>query len=445
MISPDPYDATLAALRASWSRTDALFARVAPRDLSARPIRQRHPLLFYVGHLPAFAWNQLARAVLRRPPFRREFDQLFAFGIDPEEGAAEDGPSRWPDLDEVLAYRDGVRSALAGCAGELRERAREDPLAAGARGVHLVLEHERMHHETLLYLLKELAPGRVEWPAATTPSVETAGARVPPGRVRIPAGVARLGAEPGSLAFGWDNEFPARTVALGAFEIERLPVTNADYLAFVEADGYADERSWSPAGWRWRQKKDRARPFDWTPDADARAVRTIGGAVPFDRARDWPVCVTWAEADAYARWRGGRLPSEPELVRAAYGTPAGDDGRAYPWGDESPDATRGNLDLERAAPTPVGLFPQGASAFGLADCLGNGWEWTSTPFGPHAGFEPTVPSYAGYSRDFFDGSHYVLRGGSWATDAGLLRRTFRNWFRFDYPYPFTQFRVAYDG
>jgi formylglycine-generating enzyme required for sulfatase activity len=115
--------------------------------------------------------------------------------------------------------------------------------------------------------------------------------------------------------------------------------------------------------------------------------------------------------------------------------------RAYPWGDEPPDARRGNFDFHRWDPVPVGAFPSGDSAFGVADLLGNGWEWTSTVFEPFPGFRP-FPFYPGYSADFFDGKHIVMKGGSARTAACLLRATFRNWFQPRYPYVYAAFRCV---
>jgi formylglycine-generating enzyme required for sulfatase activity len=161
-----------------------------------------------------------------------------------------------------------------------------------------------------------------------------------------------------------------------------------------------------------------------------------------DLPHDWPVYVTWDEAAAYAAWRGAALPTEAQWHRAAYGTRDGIE-RPYPWGAATPEAVPGNFNGRRWDPAPVGRHPETASAFGVEDLVGNGWEWTSTPFGPFPGFEP-FPFYRGYSADFFDGQHFVLKGGSPRTDAAFLRRSFRNWFRRDYPYVFSTFRCVYN-
>jgi formylglycine-generating enzyme required for sulfatase activity len=137
---------------------------------------------------------------------------------------------------------------------------------------------------------------------------------------------------------------------------------------------------------------------------------------------------------------GRRLPSEAEFHRAAYATPEGVT-RAYPWGSAEPEPRHGVFGFASWDPEPIGSRPDGDSAFGVGDLVGNGWEWTRTPFAPLPGFEP-LPFYPGYSADFFDGRHFVLKGGSPRTDVSLLRRSFRNWFQPHYPHVYAGFRCV---
>jgi formylglycine-generating enzyme required for sulfatase activity len=138
---------------------------------------------------------------------------------------------------------------------------------------------------------------------------------------------------------------------------------------------------------------------------------------------NWPVYVSQAEASAYAAWKGRRLMTEPEFHRAAEG------------------ATPGHVDFAGYDPIPVGSHPLTASRWGVHDLIGNGWEWTSTVFAPFAGFTP-MRSYPEYSADFFDGRHFVMKGGSPATAIELTRPSFRNWFRGNYPYVYAKFRTV---
>ena len=209
----------------------------------------------------------------------------------------------------------------------------------------------------------------------------------------------------------------------------------------MERGGYGQPRYWTPEAWEWKQRHSIAHPVFWACREGGRTYRTLFDELPLDLVADWPVYVSWAEARAFARWRGARLPTEAEFVRAAYGSPDGAP-RPQPWGQEPPGPTRGNFDFTHWSPTPVGSHPAGASAWGALDLVGNGWEWTETVFAPLPGFRPFIRTYPGYSADFFDGRHYVLRGASWATDAGLVRRSFRNWFQPHYPYAFAKFRCV---
>jgi len=164
----------------------------------------------------------------------------------------------------------------------------------------------------------------------------------------------------------------------------------------------------------------------------------MGGDIPLPL--DWPVYATWEQARAYAQWAGKALPTEAQFHRAAYGGANGAE-RAYPWGEAPPDASHGNFDFRRWDPLPVTATPLGDSAFGVSQLVGNGWEWTATVFRPFPGFRP-FSFYPGYSAPFFDGAHYLMKGASPQTAARLLRRSFRNWFRPNYPYAYAGFRLV---
>jgi ergothioneine biosynthesis protein EgtB len=422
-------------LVASWARSDSLFDLVAPEAILARPIPLRQPFLFYVGHLPAFTWHHLAERRLGAASFDEGLDALFARGIDPpdlEDYRPED-PSVWPSVERTLAYRDRVRAALRD-AFDRGAALDED----GQRVLTMVLEHERMHHETLLYMVHQLPRAAVRRPAGVSYRFE-GGAE--PGRVHVDAGRVQLGARRSAGAFGWDNEFDAHEVAVPGFTIDTLPVRNRDFLRFVEAGGYQERGMWSEEAWAWLKKRRHRHPLFWSHEGGAWRLRTLFDEVALADAFDWPVSVTWAEANAYAAWRGGRLPTEAELHRAAY---TARDGRrcSHPWGDDVPADRHGNFGFRHWSPTPAGSYAGGRSAWGVHELVGNGWEWTSTAFAPFPGFEP-MPGYPGYSRDFFDDRHYVLVGASWATDDGLVRRSFRNWFQPHYPYLFSKFRCVF--
>jgi len=190
--------------------------------------------------------------------------------------------------------------------------------------------------------------------------------------------------------------------------------------------------------WEWLEKAGHRYPAFWRPAGSGWVFHGMfkARALPEDE----PVWVSHAEAAAYARWRQMRLPTEAEWHRAAFGAPSGGE-RDFPWGSETPGVAHGNFGFRRWDPTPVGAYPEGRSAFGACDLVGNGWEWTSTTFAPFEGFQ-AYERYPGYSTDFFDGRHYVLKGASPRTDECLVRRSFRNWFQPHYPYVYAGFRLV---
>ncbi len=453
-------DDVIGRLQAAWSISDRLFASVKPEAMTLRPIRLRHPFIFYLGHLPAFSWNQLGGGLLGKGPVRAEFEDLFARGIDPKDDADPTAGDReaWPDMGTVEAYRDEVRGRLLAAAPEVEARAADSVMAQNGRIWHVLLEHELMHHETLLYMLACLDPAQLLGPPSvpadsgsrrgaptnpTNPDADVGDFGDAPPMVEIPGGDVTLGRAFEGSGFGWDNEFPERAAHVADFSISRLPVTNAEMLAFVEAGGYADRRWWSDAGWDMLRHYELRQPWSWSQDRNGWRVRTVFGHARWEQnaAARWPASVSWVEAEAYACWKGCRLPTEPEWLRAVFGTPDGPE-RRYPWGDDDPTPRHARFGNEGWAPSPVDAHPDGASAFGLLDAVGNGWEWTTTVFAEHPGFTPYMPHYPGYSADFFDGAHRVMLGGSWATARPLLRRSFRNWFQPHYPFVFSAFRLA---
>ena len=384
--------------------SDALLAMIRADSLYERPIPERHRFVFYLGHLEAFDWNLICRNTLGIPSPHEHLDQLFAFGIDPPPGQLpQDRVTDWPSREEVHAYNTDVRRTLDGLLPEVPEQT-----------IHVATEHRLMHVETLSYLLHNLEPQRKTLPPV---SLQTSGPIPVHERIPIPEGIVMLGRS-SQEGFRWDNECEPQVMNVSAFVMDKYKVTNRQFLEFV--------RTGAPA------------PHFWTRRGTQWFWRTMGEEIPLPL--DWPVYVTCELAQAYAEWVGKSLPTEAQFHRAAYGSSGGEE-RLYPWGNEEPDARRGNFDCRGWDPIPVTASPLGDSAFGVSQLVGNGWEWTSTTFHPFGGFQP-FPFYPGYSAPFFDGSHFVLKGGSAQTASRLLRRSFRNWFRGRFPYVYAGFRCV---
>jgi gamma-glutamyl hercynylcysteine S-oxide synthase len=421
------------------ARTDELFQIVRQEAMYERPIAERHRIIFYLGHVEAFDWNLLAQRAFGLRPFHASFDQLFAFGIDPVGGGLPtDKPSDWPQHEEIAQYNYRIRTTL--------DEAIQHALASPAEGhpqvvqmLQVAVEHRLMHAETLAYLLHQL-PAEKKIPAPRETAWKTP--RAKSHLVDIPSGYATLGLQQAvGEEFGWDNELPAHDEFVSDFAIDNYNVTNRDFMLFVQSGGYANRSLWSDEAWDWIQREAVQHPMFWRRDGSLWLYHTMFGDVQLPL--DWPVYVSHAEAAAYAKWLGRKLPTEEQFHRAAYGTSEEGVERKYPWGDEPPAARYGNFDFEHWDPLPVGSYPRGASAFGVHDLLGNGWEWTRTKFAPFDGFA-AMPFYPGYSANFFDGKHYVMKGGSPRTAACMLRRSFRNWFQPHYPYVYATFRCVED-
>jgi len=314
-----------------------------------------------------------------------------------------------------------------------------NPLLSGGYVYSMVLQHEYQHNETILQTL-QLKLGEPYHPPVRTPVPEIVMDQSElTDMVRIPAGEYSIGTDDRLVAY--DNERPRHRVEVSSFRIDRAPVTNGDYLEFVNAGGYRDARLWTDAGWKWVSQSGAAAPAYWTRDGDTWLVRTMDRTGAVDERR--PVChVSYHEADAFARWAGKRLPSEIEWEIAASW-----DGRAgallYPWGDDAPAITDANVDQLSFDTAAVGAYRRNVSPSGCYGMIGDVWEWTSSDFNGYPGFE-SFP-YREYSEAFFGREYKVLRGGSWATRPGAIRNTFRNW---DYPIRrqiFSGFRCAADA
>ncbi len=381
----------LSSLYQARAIVDEVFRLVRPDSIYERPIPERHRVIFYIGHLEAFDRN-LLREVAAFPDVAPELDRLFAFGIDPEPGCLpSDSPSDWPEVPAVEEYCLRVREEVDACW-----------IAAPAQLRHVAIEHRLMHAETLAYMLHNFPHDRLVAPDEPE-SVESNGLVRPQDTVEVAGGPVVMGRHC-SEGFGWDNEFPRLPVEVDGFRIDRRKVSNGEYLEFVKRGGPAPH-FWVNRGGRWMLR----RMFD-----------------EIELPLDWPVWVTQNQASEYARWRGGRLPTEAEWHRAVEGS----------------DTARGNFDARRFDPEPVDANAASASRWGVEDLVGNGWEWTSSLFRPFPGFQP-FSFYPGYSVNFFDDDHYVLKGASPRTDGVFTRASFRNWFRKDYPHVFATFRCIH--
>ncbi|MGU3432014.1 ergothioneine biosynthesis protein EgtB [Actinomycetes bacterium M1A6_2h] len=421
-----------AALTRSRARTLGLTDCVDEADLVAQHSSLMSPLVWDLAHIGNQEEMWLVRDVGKRAPVRGDIDELY--------DAFKHSRSSRPTLPllnagEARAYvqlvRDKVWDALA--TSPLTGR----PLERDGFAFAMVAQHEQQHDETML-ATHQLRTGPAVLDAAAAPE-----ATVPPGtdlEVVVAGGPFEMGTSTDPWAL--DNERPAHSVDVPTFAIDALPVTNADYVRFIADGGYDREDLWSERGWAHRRDAELTAPLFWEQDSDGMWWRRVFGVMKQVRPAQPVVHVSYFEADAYARWAGKRLPTEAEWEKAARFDPSEQTSRRNPWGESDASELEANLGQRHLEPADVGAYPDGASALGVEQMMGDVWEWTSSDFVPYPGFR--VFPYAEYSEVFFGGDYKVLRGGSFGTDPFAVRATFRNW---DHPIRrqiFAGFRCARD-
>jgi gamma-glutamyl hercynylcysteine S-oxide synthase len=381
-----PHGGVEALLEEARGRTLLLVESVSDADLDRVHDPLMSPLVWDLAHIAAFEDLWIARdtgADLLRPDLADLYDAF-------ETPRAHRGDLAYLRRPEALAFMKTVR-----------ERARS-VLHRGSPFIgEMLVQHEQQHNETMLQTL-QLADAGVYSP----PRAEPGSAQAAEGKHRLAAGSFAMGAA--EEGFSYDNERPRHPVELPAFTIDRAPVTNAAFAEFVDDAGYGRRELWSDEGWQYREREEWERPLYWTPDGRVRRFdRTV------EREPALPVMhVSYFEAEAFARWRGARLPSEAEWERAA-----------VEMGGDT-----GNLDQLDFGPGAAGPF--------VGDC----WEWTASEVDGYPGFR--AHPYPEYSEVFFRSGYRVLRGGSWATRRRVARATFRNWDRPQRRQIFAGFRCA---
>jgi iron(II)-dependent oxidoreductase len=408
-------------------------------QLSEQALNQVHdplmsPIVWDLGHIANFEELWLVREVGRRRPLHEELGRVYdAFT------AARDERGELPYLrsNDCRAYMEAVRDRTLECLASADLTESGGPLLGGGFVYDLVARHEQQHTETILQTLQIMTSEPYGPPR---PRERSRAIDVPSEMVFVEGGQFELGAR--ETWFSYDNERPAHVRELAPFWIDALPVSNGEFREFIDGGGYGRREWWSPDGWRWRQRRGRTMPRYWERDGAGFVARSFDSFERVDPLA--PVChVSWYEADAFARSRGKRLPTEAEWEKAASWDAGTGRKRRYPWGDDADHERRANLDQLAFGTSQVGAFPDGASPCGVQQMAGDVWEWTASEFDPYPGFE-AFP-YDEYSKVFFGGRFKVLRGGSWATQPGALTNAFRNW---DYPERrqiFAGFRCARDA
>ena len=336
--------------------------------------------------------------------------------VGPQFSRPDRGHLSRPTVAEVYGYRARVDTGMAA----LLEGCGEPALHDLAPLVELGVNHEQQHQELILTDIKynlAVNPLRPAYHATTTPR----GAATPPLRwTDVDGGLHAIGHDGAGFAF--DNEWPRHAVHLRPFRLARRLVTGGEYLEFVEADGYRTASHWLSEGWRTVQERGWQAPLYWERRDGAWWTQTLAGLQRLDPHA--PVThVSYYEADAYARWRAARLPTEPEWEHAAADAPV--DGNFQDAGVFHP------VPVQREAGEPAQLF-------------GDVWEWTRSAYAPYPGYRPQPGAVGEYNGKFMV-NQMVLRGGSCVTPRDHIRTTYRNFFPPDARWQFSGIRLADDA
>lgn len=411
-------DGLLGYFQNTWQLYEWLFGSIESDEtyfLSPDPLR--NPLIFYLGHTAAFYVNKLRLAGLMEQGVDAHFDQLFAVGVDPASATELAQQPVWPQVDAVRSYRAAVYERIT----ELL-KGHLWPQVIGPKDAEWALlmgmEHDRIHFETSSVLIRQLPTSLLRRPVGW--EYAPANTTVPNTKwVEVPSGNVRLGLSSPEEVFGWDNEFGHLECGVAPFAVSSAHVTNAEYLPFVESKGYQNPEWWSPQGWAWLQSQGHHAPKFWVEGTGGYGYRAMFDelAMPMD----WPVQVTCHEALAYCKWagEGHRLMTEAEWRLLA------DD--AVAWADPNTADGCYNLHIAFGSPRPSALAASQGS-LGVADIIGNVWDWVSNDFYPLPGFE-THPLYPDFSQPYFDSDHGMMLGGSWASTGTSASTNYRLWFR----------------
>ena len=408
---------------ATYDRYEQLFEVLSCDEAYlVKPIALRHPLIFYFGHTATFFINKLVLAGLIEQRINPGFESMFAIGVDEMSwDDLSDVRYNWPRVDEVRAYRQSVRQVVDQL---IRLQplnlpiAWEDPFWIILMGI----EHERIHLETSSVLIRQHQLRYVRPHPAWAPC-RVSGVAPENSLIDIPAAQFELGRDrKAPLVYGWDNEFGQHEVSTAAFQASRHLVSNHEFLAFVEAGGYADDSLWPEEGAAWKKFAQAEHPTFWIRDGAQWRLRLMLEEVPMPW--NWPVETNYHEAKAFCNWKARssgqavRLPSEDEWQAL----------RRFAGIDDLATRLPANIGLaQEASSCPVDRFAHGP----LFDVVGNVWQWQETPIYPLAGFE-VHPIYDDFTTPTFDERHNLIKGGSWIScgneAAPISRYAFRRHF-----------------
>ena len=413
------------------SRTLELVKTLEKDDFSVQTADFTSPPKWHLGHVSWLNEIVLNKTQKNYEFYSEEFSKYLnsyynQFG-KPHDKAKRGLMSR-PTVDQILEYYDVITKKVT--------EVLQNSLTPEASYLFTMsIHHECQHQELLVYDLQHLLGDQYR-PARITHVEKPSNLKQK--SIKIPGGIYNMGYSGNN--FCYDVELPEHKVYLNDFQIENFPVTNAQYLEFIEDGGYDNFSFWLSDGWDVVKKNEWKAPMYWEKENDEWFTRDFVGKRKINP--DEPVChVSFYEAIAFCKWAGKRLPTEAEWEKAALWDESKNDKTIYPWGNEPPTKNHANLlDSRIWNCADVGSYEKGKSHYGCYQMIGDVWEWTSSEFVGYPGFKSGFDEY----NDKWFTNQKVLRGGSFGTPALSIRGSYRNFFRLDERWMFSGFRCVKD-
>ena len=414
------------------ARTLELVKTLEKDDFVVQTADYTSPPKWHLGHVSWIYEVVLSKLNKDYEFYSKEFSEYLnsyyhQFGEPQEKGKR--GIMSRPTVEQVFEYFEIVNQRVTKFLETSSVSSKTDQILT------IGLHHECQHQELLVYDLQHLLADEYRPVKKNTPSTPP---KVEPKSVAIGGGVYTMGYHGDS--FSYDIERPEHKVFLNDYRIDAFPVTNGQYLSFIE-DGYEDYKYWLSDGWDTVKKNNWQSPMYWEKENGRWMIRDFLGKRKINPNE--PVChVSFYEADAYCRWAGKRLPTEAEWEKAACWNETKMRKTIFPWGNEAPTQKNANL-LESYlwSCSEIGSYPDGKSSYGCYQMIGDVWEWTASEFVGYPGFKTGFSEY----NDKWFTNQKVLRGGSFGTPQMSIRGSYRNFFRLDERWLFSGFRCAEDA
>jgi len=404
----------------AWDAENLLFESIKDNQtFYLNPDSLRNPLIFYLGHSAVFYINKLLIVGLLNTGINPDYEKLYEMGVDPDtpdELQSAMASIQWHDVEALWAYRHQGRNKVI----EIIEKTPLDlPITPQSQwwAIIMGIEHQRIHIETSSMLIRQLPVELVTKPSSWH-YAQSQGKPPENEMITVKGGMVTLGNSEKAYLYGWDVDFGTKEVIVNDFAVSKYPITNYEFLQFVEAGGYQNPDYWQEEAWQWLQTNQVKHPKFWIEDKDCYRYRLIFNEM--DLPLDFPVEVNHHEAIAFCAYYSQQTGQKYTLMTEAQWHLASQ--------KENDDDDNYNLNLRYISPTPVGSLETAKSDEGIYDLRGNVWEWLADIFTPLTGFQPHY-LYHDYSAPFFDNRHYILKGGSYATNGYEATIYYRNWFR----------------